>query len=174
MRTGVLKRRTDKREHHKLYEQWTGCPGRCSCGQVCGWRPLGDPVPDPMMVRFGMTNGIVSRIRDYQRDGTDYLDHVGVIGLRHLPRNTSRRKTLDIEAAYIDSLRPPFNIQHNPDHDTAEQERQRLEILELEIPWQTQTEFYLERAGALLLLLALWVVSSALGAVAITVALAAL
>lgn len=174
MKPGSLRRRSDKREHHKLYEQWTGCPQRCECGRTCGWRPVGDPVEDPTMVRFGMTNGIVGRLRGYTRDGTDYLDHVGLIGLRHLPRNTSRRKTLDIEAGYIDHYRPPFNIQHNPDHDSAEQERDRLEILGLDVPWQTQTEFYFERAGWFASRFALWVITSALGAAAMTVALAAL
>lgn len=174
MKTRALRRRTDRREHHKLYEQWTGCPHRCACGRTCGWRPVGDPVLNPRLVRFGMTNGIVNRIRGYQRDGTDYLDHVGLIGLRHLPRNISRRKTLDLEAGYIDQLRPPFNIQHNPDHDTSDQELQRLRILQEPIPWQTHTGFYLERAGWLASRFALWVVFSAAGAALLTVAVAAL
>ena len=173
MKPHALRRRTDRREHHKLYEQWTGCPNRCECGRTCGWRPVGPPVETPRLARFGMTNGIVNRIRGYQKDQTDYLDHVGLIGLRHLPRNTSRRKTLEIEAAYIDHLRPPFNTQHNPDHDTAEQERLRLEILGLDVPWQTQTEFYLERAGWHARRFALWAVTSAIGAVALFVAFVA-
>lgn len=173
MKTGALRRRTDRKEHHKLYEQWTGCPHVCQCGETCGWRPIGDPVDNPVMARFGMTNGIVSRIRGYQKDKTDYLDHVGLIGLRHLPRDTSRQMTLNIEAGYIDQYRPPFNIQHNPDHDSAEQERQRMEILGLDIPWQTQTEFWVERAGWLATRFTLWVIFSSVGAVLITVALAA-
>lgn len=159
------------RRAEKRYYQFTGCPARCDCGRRCGWSPAGRD-PKPRLVRLGVTSGSLGgRINGYQRDGAEYFDRVGVIGVRHLHPSVGRSANLADEAHEIELYRPPFNEQHNPERGTAAQQSKQADILGRPVRWLTRAEMRADRARRFAVIAAGYAAAAGLGAVAAAVAL---
>lgn len=156
----MLIRRSQRRQRnrlHKRYYQYTGCPS-------CGWRPSATHVPEPELLRLGVTQGNTGgRILGYQREGREYFDHVGVIGVVHMPPGTTRQQNLDLEADEIRRFAPPFNVQHHPDPDSAEMRVLRARILGEPVAWFDVAAARIERAADAGVQLLVWLLLIAVG-----------
>lgn len=152
------------RKAEKRYYQFTGCPARCDCGRRCGWSPAGRDI-DPKLVRLGVTSGSMGgRISGYQREGAQYFDHVGVIGVQHLHPSVGRAINLADEAAEIELMRPPFNQQHNPERNTAAQRAKQAEILGRPVHWLTRAEMNADRVRRTIAVMIGYGIAAAAGA----------
>lgn len=150
------------------YEQWTGCP-------ACHWRPGdGDDTDEAMaaeLLRHGIStnHAMGGRLGGYKRQALrDYFDHVAIIVVRHHRPGASRQDALDYERYMIERDRPPFNVQHNPDHDRQQAVRDR--IMGEPVSVIARGAVAVDRARRWVRWAAAWLVLSTVGAVALAVA----